>query len=330
MPAEPGRLRPALEGDVARLIDLRERTFGRRISPEQWRWKLGRAPSPVANVWVVEAGDRMVFQCAGIPTRVRHLGTDALAMVSVDTMTDPDYRRRGLLTRMGTETYEHWRRAGVSFVLGLPNEQWGSRAGALGWVPVSELRWWVRWLAPLRMLAASVGLPYPRPARRISEGRASPASIEIRAVTDPSPFDDLWRRTGTEGVIRDANWVAWRYLGAVPAWHVLGAWRGGELAGALAFRLDETNPERPSGIIGEVVTPDLSTMRVLLRAARDRLREMGAIKVSLLIQWNALLEQAALATGFVPRPYSFSVQAIDLGAGLPRATHFQGGDFDVV
>ena len=328
-PAELGALRPAGEGDLAQLIALRERTFGQRVSPEQWRWKLGRPRSPVANVWVVEAGGRLVFQYAGIPTPVRHLGTDRLAMVSVDTMTDPEYRRRGLLTKMGPETYEHWRRAGVAFVLGIPNEQWGSRAGALGFVPVSELRWWVRWLDPVRMLAASVGLRYARSVGQVSAARSRSASFDVSSISDPSPFDDLWRRTGEEGVIRDAAWFRWRYLEAVPAWSVLGAWRERKAVGAVAFRLDSV-PERPSGTIGEVVALELPSMRALLEAACQSLRRQGAVRVALLIQPGSVLEQAALATGFIPRRFAFSVQAIDLGGGLPSAGHFQGGDFDVV
>ena len=327
--AEPGALRPAGEADLAQLIALRVRTFGQRISPEQWRWKLGNPRSAVANVWVVEAGGRLVFQYAGIPTPVRHLGTDCLAMVSVDTMTDPDYRRRGLLTRMGAETYEHWRRAGVAFVLGIPNEQWGSRSAALGFVPISELRWWVRWIDPLRMLAASAGLRCAKPAGQVSEARSRFPSLEVSPVTDPSPFDDLWRRTGDEGVIRDADWFRWRYLEGVPAWNVLGAWRERQVVGAVAFRLDG-NLERPSGTIGEVVALEFSSMRALLSAACESLRHRGAVRVALLIQPGSVLEQAALATGFIPRRFAFSVQAIDLGGGLPRAGHFQGGDFDVV
>lgn len=327
--AEPGPLRPAGEGDLAQLIALRERTLGQRISPELWRWKLGRPRSPVHNVWVVEAGGRLVFQHAGIPTAVRHLGADCLAMVAVDAMTDPDYRRRGLLTRMGAETYEHWRRAGVAFVLGMPNEQWGSRSAALGFVPVSELRRWVRWLDPMRMLAASAGLRFPRPAGQVSQARFRSASLEISPVTDPSPFDDLWRRTGDEGVIRDADWFRWRYLEGVPAWNVLAAWRERQVVGAVAFRLDG-DPGRPSGTIGEVAALEFSSLRALLRAACESLRRQGALRVTLLIQPGSVLEQAALATGFIPRRFSFSVQAIDLGGGLPRAGRFQGGDFDVV
>jgi hypothetical protein len=323
-------LRPASEGDLEALIALRERTFGQRIAPAQWRWKLAGRPTPVPNVWVVEAGGRLIFQYAGIPTRVRHLGTDALAMVSVDTMTDPDYRRRGLLTRMGGATYEHWRRAGVAFVLGIPNEQWGSRAAAMGWAPIAELRRWVRWLAPLEMLAASVGLRFRRRAAEVDDARAGlPDVLSVSEVTELAPLDQLWRRTGDEGVVRDADWFRWRYLEAIPAWTVLAARRDEQTVGALAFRLD-AHPTRPTGVIGEVVGSDLATLRALLRAAGSRLRRLGALKATLLIQPNSMLEQAALASGFIPRRYAFSVQAIDLGGGLPRAGHFQGGDFDVV
>jgi hypothetical protein len=130
-------------------------------------------------------------------------------------------------------------------------------------------------------------------------------------------------------VIRDAAWFRWRYLDAVPPWNLLGAWKDGRITGAVAFRLGG-DPERPSGTIGEVVATDFSILRALLKAACADLRRRGALRVTLLIQPNSLLEQAALSTGFVPRRYSFSVQARDLGGGLPRAGHFQGGDFDVV
>jgi hypothetical protein len=322
-----GALRPAVESDIEQLIALRERVFGHRIAPEQWRWKLGGRGCSVANVWVIDAGNRLIFQYAGIPTLVRHCGADRWAMVSVDTMTDPDYRRRGLLTKMGAETYAHWRQAGIPFVLGLPNEQWGSRSPTLGFTPVSELRWWVRWLDPLRMLAQTVGLHWSRTARAVDKQRS--LDYPIAPIADPSPFDDLWRRQEAEGVIRDAAWFRWRYLDAVPPWTVLGAWDGHRLAGGAAFHLD-SNPERPSGIIGEVLAQDLTILRRLLAGCCERMRSLGAVRAALLIQPGTVLEEAALATGFLPRSFLFSVRAVDLGGGLPRAALFQGGDFDVV
>ena len=66
-----------------------------------------------------------------------------MLMVSVDTMTAPAFRRRGLLTEVAARAYEAWRDAGIAFVIGLPNQQWGSRARALAGAscfPCSGLR----------------------------------------------------------------------------------------------------------------------------------------------------------------------------------------------
>jgi GNAT acetyltransferase-like protein len=320
-------VRPARDGDVDALTGLHQRVFGRQISREQWRWKLAAGRGPVANVWIAETGGRIIFQYAGIPTRVRHRGTECWAMVSVDTMTDPDFRRRGLLTEVGAATYAHWRQAGIPFVVGLPNEQWGSRTRALGWAPVSEIRPWVRWLAPVATWAARLGFQTRTGPGATTSGRCSP--LEVLPVQDPSNFDELWDRACDEGVVHDAAWFRWRYLEAVPRWELLGAWLSGHLVGAAALRLDGKR-DPPAGIIGEVLASRWSVLRLLISQSCHRLRSMGASRAVLLIQPGSMLEVAALATGFLPRPWAFSIDAVDLGGGVPRAARFQGGDFDVV
>jgi Acetyltransferase (GNAT) domain len=327
-------LRQAREDDVDGLTALHGRVFGRPISRAHWLWKLGRRRGPTPNVWVAEAEGRLVFQYAGIPTRVFHSGTACWAMVSVDTMTDPDYRRRGLLTKVA-EVFARWGEAGVAYVMGLPNEQWGSRIGALGIVPVAELRWWVRWLDPVALATGRAAPPRAGTlrSRAPDEGtpvRTEPAggAIEVGPIGDPSPFDDLWRRTGEEGVVRDAAWVRWRYLEAVPPWSVLGARQAGHLLGGIAFRLDASG-RHASGIVGEAVATSFPVLRRLLAACCIQLRGAGASRVALLAQPGTMLEEAALATGFLPRTSAFTVHAADLGGGLPRAALFQGGDFDV-
>lgn len=318
--------RPYNEGDLDGLIALHRRVFGRTISPAQWRWKLASQPGPVANVWVAEADGRLVFQYAGIPARVRHQAADRWAMIDVDTMTDPDYRRRGLLTQGGARTYRSWKEAGIAFTFGLPNEQWGSRTKALGWVRLGELRWWVRWLDPVRLMAARAGVYWP--GRRGGPSEETENGLRFAAVQDPSPIDDLWSRLCEEGVIRNTAWFRWRYLEAVPPWTVLAAWESRELLGCVAFHLDER--DRRSGLIGEVLAPSFEVSRLLLGQSCRALRRMGASRAALLVQSRSDLEEAALSAGFLPRRWSFSIEAVDLGGGLPWTAQFQGGDFDVV
>src|SRR5213594_2611005 len=123
-------IRAYCAGDEGALVALFERVFGRSISEAHWRWKLKQPPSPVENVWLAVDEDRPVFHYAGIPTRYRLPAGEVTAMVSVDTMTAPEFQRRGLLSAVGRHVYDTWRAAGVPFVIGLPNQRWGSRTGA--------------------------------------------------------------------------------------------------------------------------------------------------------------------------------------------------------
>src|SRR5262245_52988059 len=106
-PAPAWDIRPYQPGDETELVPLFEQVFGRSISPEYWRWKLKGRPAPVESVWVAFAADdgRVIGQYAGIPVEVKLGGTVLPAMVSVDTMTAPDFRRRGILTTLRKAIY---------------------------------------------------------------------------------------------------------------------------------------------------------------------------------------------------------------------------------
>src|SRR5262245_11102461 len=231
-------IRPYRAGDERALTALFGRVFGRAIGEEHYRWKLRQLPTPVENVWLAVDGDAPIFHYAGIPTRYHLPGGEVMAMVSVDTMTAPEYQRRGLLSAVGREVYDTWRAAGVAFVIGLPNERWGSRAAALGWEPLFDLQWLARPLRPEAILARRLGMPAL--ARLTPVGAAWNAlwrlrrdsSVKVRSVERAGPeFDQLWQRYGADAaasVVRDSAWVNWRYLDApVFDYRVLLAERGG-------------------------------------------------------------------------------------------------------
>ena len=117
------------------------------MTEHEWRWKLAPT-SKVPNVWLATHADQPIFQYAAMPTRFEIGDRTHAVMVSVDTMTAPAFRRRGLLTEVASRAYEAWRNAGVAFVIGLPNQQWGSRAQALGWRELFPLQWLARPLRP--------------------------------------------------------------------------------------------------------------------------------------------------------------------------------------
>jgi hypothetical protein len=339
--APPWLIRPYAPGDETALVGLFARVFGRAITAEHWRWKLKTLPAPVENVWLAVHEDKPIFQYAGIPTRYRLNNRDLTAMVSVDTMTAPEFQRRGLLSAVGQHTYSVWRAAGIPFVIGLPNERWGSRANALGWQTLFPLQWLTRPLRPEQTLARKTRLPFLTRFSFLSDlwnTFTSPrliTSLTVRAVEHAgAEFDMLWQMCASLiSVIRDRAWVQWRYLDAPTFnYRVLLAERGPHPVGYLAYRLDP-----PTGLIADLFAPDRATRHTLLAHALRMMRVANIETVATLAMPHTPLHYDLRRAGFFPRLHAFTVQLVPLAADLPldllRNPHhwiLAGGDFDVI
>jgi hypothetical protein len=304
----------------------------------------------VANVFLAVVGEgeaeRPIFQYAGIPARYQGPDGPVDVMVSVDTMTDPDFRRRGLLTEVGRHAYDHWRQAGIAFVVGLPNQQWGSRASALGWQEVSRLRWRVRLLRPERTAARRLGVPLLARlglAGAIWNGAwrwsmRTDATVSVRRVTSPAAaLDRLWSRLAGEvqdryRLVRDGAWVAWRYLTAPGAsYSVWLAERSGEPVG-YCVASTRTVDGRQTGYLCELLTAagDDGARHSLVRAAVDALAGAGAESVATLATPGTDLDRTLRRAGFLTSWGDFSAQIVTLQPGARQgAWDFSGGDFDV-
>ena len=344
------RVRPYRAGDESELVALFQRAFGQPSTDAHWRWKLRWPECPVDNVWVAQSEERSVFQYAGIPTRFSLNHRPATVMVSVDTMTAPEFRRRGLLTRVASQAYAQWREAGIAFVMGLPNEQWGSRADALGWQTLFPLQWMVRPLRPEAMLARRLRAPILDRARipaalwnRFWQARVrEDPSVHLERVCEADEaFDELWSTVEPGwalSTVRDRRWVEWRFLKSpTRTYSVTLARRRGRPVGYIAHALSGTE-ERPSAHLAELQTAPADT------ATRDTL--MGALLRSLCASRVQAVSCLAIPgtpnfqwlrrCGFFPRQ-SFLIRAVPLREDLPwdlmrNPSHWNlsGADFDVI
>lgn len=344
------QIRPYREGDDPALVALFARSFGRAITEEHWRWKLKGLPAPAENVWLAACNERPVFQYAGIPVRFCLAGQPVNAMVSVDTMTDPDFRRRGLLTKVASRAYEHWRDAGVTFVLGLPNEQWGSRAQALGWQILFPLQWLGCPLNPEAILRRRWGLPLGhniRPLsmlwRRFLSMRIRPDSqVRVERVERADDaFDAIWEHCKGDfmfSTVRDRLWVDWRFLRcAMRSYEVLVGYRSGRPIGYAALGLPRGN-EGHTGHLAEllVAQSDPGARDTLLHEAVRRIESAGAESIATLAVPGTTAFSALRRRGFFPT-HAFSVQVVPLQPALPldllrnpNLWRLSGADFDVV
>lgn len=351
MNAEDGTvIRPCHEDDVPGLVALFVRVFGKTITAEHWQWKLGSLTSPAPNVLVATSDERPVFQYAGIPTVLSLNGALTNVMVAVDGMTDPDFRRRGLLTRVVTEAHSRWRDTGIDLVLGLPNQQWGSRIAALGWLPLFDLQRLIRPLRPEAMLAHRLRMPWLRHLRLasalwnglIARLPRRDAGVQTELVTQADDrFDRLWekcRANAKFAVVRDRAWVQWRFLDCPSRrYRVLLASRAGVPVGYCAFSVHETEGRRRA-LLAELAVPqdDGAVRRTLIADLLHDLLAEGAEHVLTLAVPGSPGYCELRAAGFFTG-HAFSVHMVPLAATLPvdemrRAANWDlsGAAFDVI
>jgi hypothetical protein len=348
--SDPLPIRPFRDGDEAQLVALFASVFGRPLDAAHWRWKLAHATPKVPNVLLAMAGERPVFQYAGIPTAFSVGGARVDAMVSVDTMTAPDFRRRGLLTRVATDAYARWRDAGVEFVFGLPNEQWGSRAAALGWIKLFKLTRMVRPLRPEAMLAHRLSMPWLRKLSFAStlwnglftRGPSRDPAVRTKPVSEAgAEFDRLWERCKGDAkfsVVRDRHWVNWRFL-CCPSRHyqLRLAMRGNDPVGYCAVHIVESDGRRRA-YLAELccVRSDGAARDTLLADLIDELRAQDVEFIGTLAVPGTSTYRGLSGAGFFGGP-SFSVEMVPLSKRLPlddmrRPENWElsGAAFDVI
>jgi GNAT superfamily N-acetyltransferase len=364
--AERGwEMRPYAPGDEEALVALFAEVFGRAVSVDWWRWKLKGRPTPMENVLVAVSNDgEIVGQYAAIPARVKVGGRVREAMISVDTMTSPRWRRRGILSGLASAAYELYRKAGSDLIIGLPNEQWGSRTAALGWQRQFPLFWLRFPLRPDVLLRERVRLPGR--ARAMVSFVALPAGelwygwaqrrlrstgltrIAVEPLTEAgSEIDALWSNIEPSlaaALVRDSSWVKWRYLDAVDAsFTLLIAREGGMNArqkpcGYIAYRTVERDG-RATGFIADLLappqTPGVSV--ALLAAALADLRKRQVALVLAVAPPGSDLWRTLRKGGFLPSKTAFSFEIVPLAddlqidaVGDPSRWLLTAGDFDIV
>jgi hypothetical protein len=334
--------RPYRPGDEAALAALFTRVFGRPLTPAMWLWKVRSRPFAVPTVWVGEADGAIVFQTAGIPLRAHVAGEEVDAIVAVDAMTAPEWRRRGLLAAGTRMAYDAWREAGVAFVMGLPNEQWGSRAAALGWMRLFPLAWLVRPLRPERTAARKLGLPFTAglaPLGNVAHGvlgrRLPRRPIAVRHA---EPDDPAIGRIG-EALSRsfpvvpghDAAWATWRFCPPGDSYRILVVEDGGFPRGWAAYHRREDDLH----LVELRALPE--DLPVVLRSLLERWRDGGVEKVTTLAAPGSALHAHLRRAGFLRARRPFSFEVVPLRDGLPfdllrdpAAWWLTGADFDVI
>ena len=339
-------LRAATEEDLPAILELMRLSLGEGLTPRSeafWTWKHLDNPFGPSPVLVAEAPDG---QLVGLRVFMRWTwrtgGREVEAVRAVDTGTHPDWRGRGIFTRLTLALAERLGEEGVAFVFNTPNRF--SRPGYLkmGWALAGRPTLWVRPLRPLRLIKTLARL-------KLGKGEASRGgALAIEGVADAAEalarpdLDAFLAKLQSEPARpyttpRSAAYLRWRY-GQIPGYdyYALADVDGDE--GALVVFRGRWRSGLREISLGEVLVTPTPQGRRRGRALLRRLAREVEADYLVAAAARGTPERGTLArTGFLPVPRAglyLTVRELDRPPGTPdplklSSWRFSIGDLEI-
>jgi len=279
--------------DLERFSETFERCFGVSVGRRYFDWKYRQ--NPVGEVIAFEAlhRDRTIAWYGLIPEIYRVHGRDQRIFQSMDTMTHPEYQRRGLFQTLAKKTFAHvLARDGRLDVIGVPGRN--SHGGFVKRLGFRDL---------LRVRSFFL----PRALHRVMRWTRSSRAIEFRDVRELTPaltrfLDDA--KAPTRPVIQalTPELFDWRvFRNPLRRFQVVELHDGKDLVGVCVFEIDSRNRAFLFySAFAQGVDP-----RESIPSLVDHL--FDSTRVSMLLTWepmNATLRSAYAACGFVVNPWN--------------------------
>ena len=295
-------LRPAL-------FELMESVWGTYMSEREFEWWYECNPLRRGTITLAEADGRVVGMLAMSYALMRLRGRDRLVAFALDGVTHPDYRGRGIFQALELENEERAADAGAEIAIGFTNPQAGPiLVGRVGWRDVRRLRLWARVLRPLGLLRREGGVGGLRPAAA-GGGR-------VRAIDGfGADAAELAAKSARGGhLVRDAEYLNWRYAESPREYRCFGTFRGGRLAG-FAVLGHKVYRGISGAYVADLVAPAPDDARALLRRCVREARGADAV-----IALPGAQGGAYLSAAFVPTHETIRLIAKPLaeGAQLPQ------------
>jgi|GEM_PF-1091610 len=211
-----GALSPS---DGKEINDLFARAYGRKRTLEQWRWEFTGPPGDDPVLWAARAGGRLVGHYALIPLPMSFFGQLLGGAKAESAMVDPDYRGRGICSRLVDLTLRDARERSISVVWGFPNQQSFRIMERSGRIHIGGLYGYVRVLRRMRVFRVYLRKRWGRTDRSGGPGESKAEEPETGRFPDgENPFDDRFRRLWQRArdrlgitIERSPEYLAWRF-----------------------------------------------------------------------------------------------------------------------
>ena len=209
------RIRPTREADRAAALALLSGSLPLPPGPageRRFAWQHEEGTFGRTLGWGAFDGPRLVALRHFMPWQLEARDGSAVQVArAVDTVTDPDYRRRGISRRLALAAIEQLRDLGFAFIFNTPNDQSGPGYPSLGWRLVAEHR--IAW----RPAGPGALLRYLRARGQQEEEMAGAAGVPAdEALADAAGVASLLAaRTRPSGLrtMLGVEFLRWRYGG---------------------------------------------------------------------------------------------------------------------
>ncbi len=347
------RPRPFESGDDGRIGELYRNVHDRAFDQDGWRWQFAEAVSRGGYIYLADDNGILAGQYATIPVRMNVSGTRIDGALSLDTMTDPGYRKQGIFVTLAKKVYEDTRSSGVSIVYGFPNDNsFHGFIKHLDFFVLEEIPTWIRPVSMQGFLLAKPGGRVPaavlgRPLQAIFDlvfrpgGTGGGIKVKSEPVFTPS-VDGLYEKVSPligNHVIRDFKYLRWRYdENPRHSYKRFFAYRSDEPAGYCVCGKRERDGVKIGLIVDFLASPDDSAaVSSLLRASLSWFGEEKMTLASCLLPKGSPFLKAFKRAGFLmpKRPFPYIVRINDDSLGCREIAdgkrwHITFGDGDFV
>lgn len=293
MPAEDVAIRRATAADLDEMIELCRRSLGwdsGGVDEAFFRWKHEENPAGTSPSWVATspAGD-IVGVRVFMRWRFRQAGQPLLGVRAVDTATAPEWRGKGIFSRLTLGALPGLSEDSVDFVFNTPNDQ--SRPGYLkmGWQLVGRMPFGVRFRPDAIRHGRAVLAPAERWGEATTVGRSAP---EVLGALDvPGLLEAMADKRPGIATQVDPAWLTWRYRFPELNYRVAPLDGSDPTHGMIIFRLRRRGPALECTVC-EVLAPSGANVR----------RPLGALLRSTGADLLVVAPRAGITTGTVPAP----------------------------
>lgn len=295
MPADPEiELRLAGEGDLPAVVSFLQLCLGAGSVPrsvEFWRWKHELGPFGPSPVLLAESRGEIVGLRAFLRWRLRSGERDVEAVRAVDTATHPDWRGRGIFTRLTRELAALEAERGTAFVFNTPNHSSGPGYLKMGWRRVGKVPVLVRpvrW--PRREGPALNRLP------TLDTFLELPWLDELLAAVEAGRSDRRYRTAV------DREYLRWRY-GEIPGIEYRALWSGEGRHAVVAVARSRSRGRFRETVVSELLVPaGTESIRAAARLLGRLASESGAHYLATVASPGTPERETARQGGFFPVP----------------------------